>query len=399
MMTKEIKIIILIIICFVFFGCSDKTINNDTNNNEKSEATNSNEIIEIMPLDTPNENEQNEPLSSEVFCVKFYDGEKLLKEENVNLGCNATPPVITNKPFYYFVGWDKDYKNVKNNLDIHSVYTYGVVEDTTGLLEEFLKVNLNIIECEPLKIIDENHIIVYIYKNRADVERELKEKNIEYSSFFVTFGSIYYDNIIDDIYIVYDYTLASGKYGYIACLSKSGERVIPGSLAYCGLTQDELLTEIPWPIVKETNPIEYRQSMDKIDIAKDEYDLMVETIKNYNNNNLEGYEIDGTISNSKTYSVSGDYDETIINGNIASSKYVGTFEDFILLELNLQHATYDVKLLYEVIGDRIIIENVDNRLLLYKDGKCYTLTEAYNSGLISLETIYSIPCNQIILNK
>ena len=164
-----------------------------------------------------------------------------------------------------------------------------------------------------------------------------------------------------------------------------------------GLTEEELLKEIPWTIVKTDSPVEYRFDLSEIGMEKDDFDKMVEIVTEYNNSNLDGFEIDGKTVATRKYSYALDYDESQVIGTFAQSKYVGTFEGFILLELHLTHATQDAIILYEKLGNRIVVENADNRMLLYKDKKYYTLTEAYKLNLISLDAIASIPCKQIVI--
>ena len=55
--------------------------------------------------------------------VKFidYDG-TILKTDKVASGSNAVPPVNPTREGYTFNGWDKDYSNVVNDLEIYAVY-------------------------------------------------------------------------------------------------------------------------------------------------------------------------------------------------------------------------------------------------------------------------------------
>ena len=58
------------------------------------------------------------------FTVKFYDyNRELLRTQTVENGGSATAPeidqVINDS---YFLGWDKDFTNVRQNLDVYSIY-------------------------------------------------------------------------------------------------------------------------------------------------------------------------------------------------------------------------------------------------------------------------------------
>ena len=57
------------------------------------------------------------------YTVKFYDElGNILSEQIIKYNNNALSPSIPNKEGYEFVGWDKDYNNVKTNLDIYPKY-------------------------------------------------------------------------------------------------------------------------------------------------------------------------------------------------------------------------------------------------------------------------------------
>ncbi len=55
--------------------------------------------------------------------VKFYGFKGvLLKEETIKYGESVIPPAIESGDTYTFTGWDKDYNNVKSNLDIYAKF-------------------------------------------------------------------------------------------------------------------------------------------------------------------------------------------------------------------------------------------------------------------------------------
>ena len=62
------------------------------------------------------------------FRVRFYHESILIKEEYVNLGSSATPPVMESYDDYIFYGWDKDFSNIQSNLDVYSIYQSGSCE-------------------------------------------------------------------------------------------------------------------------------------------------------------------------------------------------------------------------------------------------------------------------------
>ncbi len=59
----------------------------------------------------------------ERFTVKFYDfDKKQIKEEIVLIGMDASAPQLEDVENYIFMGWDKEFNNVKENLDIYALY-------------------------------------------------------------------------------------------------------------------------------------------------------------------------------------------------------------------------------------------------------------------------------------
>ena len=77
------------------------------------------------------------------FTVKFFDEDgTLIKETEVQYGKNASKPSDPKKHGYNFIGWDKDYTNVKENLEIMAQYelaTYTITyKDEEGNIIEGL---------------------------------------------------------------------------------------------------------------------------------------------------------------------------------------------------------------------------------------------------------------------
>ena len=57
------------------------------------------------------------------FTVKFLDEKgNLLKEENVEYNSSATPPTAPTKEHFVFKEWNKNFENVKENLEISPIY-------------------------------------------------------------------------------------------------------------------------------------------------------------------------------------------------------------------------------------------------------------------------------------
>jgi len=72
-------------------------------------------------------NQNNGPISvsyvPKTYTVRFVDAnDKLLKEETVLAGGDATPPVAPDMEGYEFVAWDADYTNVKSDITVKADY-------------------------------------------------------------------------------------------------------------------------------------------------------------------------------------------------------------------------------------------------------------------------------------
>ena len=66
----------------------------------------------------------------EFLTVRFYDANAvLLKTEQVRYGKSATPPAISDKPGYFFGGWNTPFHTVTQDMDIYATY-YTVPERT-----------------------------------------------------------------------------------------------------------------------------------------------------------------------------------------------------------------------------------------------------------------------------
>lgn len=89
---------------------------------------------EKKPIDQPND--------QETFKVIFYDeNNDILKEEEVKINGSATAPDAPQKEGYEFTGWDQDFTNVQEDLDIYpefkkSRYTVIFKDDEGNILKE-----------------------------------------------------------------------------------------------------------------------------------------------------------------------------------------------------------------------------------------------------------------------
>ena len=76
------------------------------------EFTNVVENLEIKPIYNKN-----------VFTVKFYDSNNnIISTQNVKINESAIAPSVDNVEGYTFVGWDKEFTNVLEDLEIKPIY-------------------------------------------------------------------------------------------------------------------------------------------------------------------------------------------------------------------------------------------------------------------------------------
>ena len=92
---------------------------------------------------------------------KDYDG-TVLKEDVVNKGESASAPIVPSRDGYNFVGWDKNFSNVSENLII--IATYEKVEEKE---DEEENVNEYTITFEP-KLVDDLKSITVVYNNEYE---------------------------------------------------------------------------------------------------------------------------------------------------------------------------------------------------------------------------------------
>ena len=83
--------------------------------------------------------------NSSVYTVEFIVDEEVIDTQQVKHGKAAVPPSDPEKEGYVFTGWDKDYKNVKENLKVNAIFEkeeYKVIfydENDNILKEEIVK--------------------------------------------------------------------------------------------------------------------------------------------------------------------------------------------------------------------------------------------------------------------
>ncbi|MBR2138834.1 MAG: InlB B-repeat-containing protein, partial [Bacilli bacterium] len=70
------------------------------------------------------------------YTVRFLDYDNtLLKTEQIEENGNATPPSTPSREGYEFIGWDQNYINVKQNLDIYAQYKETIITYTVTFMD------------------------------------------------------------------------------------------------------------------------------------------------------------------------------------------------------------------------------------------------------------------------
>ena len=70
------------------------------------------------------------------YTVRFLDYDNtLLKTEQIEENGNATPPSTPSREGYEFIGWDQNYINVKQNLDIYAQYKEIIITYTVTFMD------------------------------------------------------------------------------------------------------------------------------------------------------------------------------------------------------------------------------------------------------------------------
>ena len=89
-------------------------------------------IIEIILINSLNSNQSNDEQSNNeqqnneqiTYTVTFvdYDGTELKVEAGLKSGTSATAPIDPTREGYIFIGWDKSFENVTDNITVTAQY-------------------------------------------------------------------------------------------------------------------------------------------------------------------------------------------------------------------------------------------------------------------------------------
>lgn len=116
-MKKFLSIIFVLLLAVLFVGCGDKPTPEPEND-------------PVGP---------NDPTPVEVtkYTVKFLVDGKAIDTQEVEEGENATRPADPKKEGYEFTGWDKEFTNVKSNLEVNALFKE-IEKEVTKYIVNFL---------------------------------------------------------------------------------------------------------------------------------------------------------------------------------------------------------------------------------------------------------------------
>ena len=142
---KTIKLCILLVLVFLLIGCNNSKKVQFIYEDEIIYETTEDEIDSVKDFNTIEKlrNVQKEGYTLtkwvifkqtkteiiyvpnfeiKTFNVKFYALDEIVKEEIVKYGYDATAPEVQEKEGYTFDGWDKDFTNIKSDLEVNAVF-------------------------------------------------------------------------------------------------------------------------------------------------------------------------------------------------------------------------------------------------------------------------------------
>lgn len=118
------------------------------------------------------------------FNVRFYDYfNELIDEQIVNYGSNAVAPNLSNYDYLEFVSWDKDFTNVKRNLEVKAIYKianndYEINDYRYWIINASIKYDVKEIILSEEEIQEYNNTILSNYNNTKVLDLCIEMNNI-----------------------------------------------------------------------------------------------------------------------------------------------------------------------------------------------------------------------------
>ncbi len=183
--------------------------------------------------------------SANVYRVRFFYRQTLLKSEDVIYGGDATPPVVPINEGYTFTGWDKSYTNITENVDINAkeaISTYQVTFKDYEKTISVVTVNHGTTATAPSPTVREGYNFVGWDKDFSQVVHDLVVTALyERIQLTVKYYN-YYNNIIKEETVNY------GEY-----LTPPTAPIVEGATFDCWLKDGETEYNVSAPVKENLN--------------------------------------------------------------------------------------------------------------------------------------------------
>ena len=385
-MKKLIKLCLFVIFAFVLIGCTDNKptkIEIDTNTvssyydidnidfskiklkvirNDKEEIISlSKDMITNLDVLTKsgqyhlNVKYEDYECDFVITVVKFYTitfkfKDEVIKTEKVKEGESATAPIVEKKE-YKVTGWDKDYSNITNDLEVNALFI-SLKDKILNRIGGFIR---------------RDSYQYYLY----DVN---KTEFYEY----------------DDYYIVKAYPLKTMK----RYMQSKTYKVLTTGL-YEIIDANESITF--YYVDKDINNfrlielsdayIDNYITLDELLQFDERFVLKIPTIKNDYEYNPSESEIDDIYEKALEYKK--DHEDVLV-GHKNNFKCIAKMNECIIFSIKLSVMITPSRYEMQKAADRIFLSMLST-ILVYRQGKIYTLQEAYSYSYLSLKDVHNIP--------
>ncbi len=198
------------------------------------------------------------------YNVRFIDSlnKKIIKSEKVLVGLDATAPKAPTHKNYEFTGWDKDYTNVKSNLDVNAMYKS---TKTNTDEEEVTMYTVTFVDGDDNKVIESVKVeagksatapTAPKHENRTFDHWDGTYTNVQKDE---TVTAIYVDdknhnNIDDDTEPKYTVEFLKGDHGTLNAVNTKFSNVLTGlTFEEAGITIPEIVADKNYKVKSENN--------------------------------------------------------------------------------------------------------------------------------------------------
>ena len=343
-----------------------------------------------------------------VYTVTFKFKDEAIKTEKVREGESAIAPIVE-KEGYEITGWDKDYNNITNDLEINAEYvkvytvTFKFKDEVikTEKVREGESATAPIVEKKEYKVTgwdkDYSNITNDLEVNALFIS--LKDKILNRIGGFIRRDSYQYYLYdvnktefyeYDDYYIVKAYPLKTMK----RYMQSKTYKVLTTGL-YEIIDANESITF--YYVDKDINNfrlielsdayIDNYITLDELLQFDERFVLKIPTIKNDYEYNPSESEIDDIYEKALEYKK--DHEDVLV-GHKNNFKCIAKMNECIIFSIKLSVMITPSRYEMQKAADRIFLSMLST-ILVYRQGKIYTLQEAYSYSYLSLKDVHNIP--------